>query len=128
MKCVVSLACLFLLSVVPVQAEEPPAFDPDQPFDEAIERHALESLLGLALQELEDHFEISGNLNPDEGGGHGNRRLQFKFYPDGKSKSDHYVAAEGWFGPSADSGRQELHFRFSVPKVPATPHYYENVL
>ena len=128
MKYVVSLACLFLLSVVPVQAQEPPAFDPDQPFDEAIERRALESLFGLALQELEDHFEISGNLNLDEGGGHGNRRLQFKFYPDGKSKSDRYVAAEGWFGPSGDPGRQELHFRFSVPQVSATPHYDENVL
>ncbi|WP_455244357.1 hypothetical protein [Petrachloros mirabilis] len=127
MKYALGIAALLMHLALPVHAEGPPAFDPDQPFNEAMERYALESLFGRALEELEDHFDISGNLDFDEAGGTRNRWLQFRFYPDGKSRSDQYVAAEGWFGPSQESGRQEFHFRFSVPKSPPSPRY-ENVL
>jgi hypothetical protein len=42
--------------------------------------------------------------------------LQLKIYPDGKSKSDEHVAAEGWFHVTPEGGQQDWHFRFTLPK------------
>lgn len=120
MKFLASMACLFvLLTATQLQAGEPETFDPDQPFNQALSRRVLESLLGQALEALKDHVEISGSLDPDAAKGDREQRLRFKFYPEGKSKSGEYIAAEGWLGPSEDSRRQELHFRFTVPKSSA---------
>lgn len=106
---------LILLLAVPVQAGEPEPFDPDQPFKQALEERLVESLLAEALDVFHDHVEISGRLDPDSFGTEP-QRLQFKFYPKGKSQSDDHFAAEGWVGPSRDSRQQEFHFHFSVPK------------
>ena len=95
-------------------------FDPNQPFKEALSQRWLQSFLNQALEALEDHFEITGNLNPDSGQDQTNK-LQFKFYPEGKSKSNDHVTAEGWFGPSKDSRQDEFHFRFAVPKSSSKP-------
>ena len=95
-------------------------FDPNQPFKEAFNQRWVQSFLNQALEALEDHFEITGNLNPDSGQDQTNK-LQFKFYPEGKSKSNDHVTAEGWFGPSKDSRQDEFHFRFAVPKSSSKP-------
>jgi hypothetical protein len=95
-------------------------FDPNQPFKEAFSQRWVQSFLNQALEALEDHFEITGNLNPDSGQDQTNK-LQFKFYPEGKSKSNDHVTAEGWFGPSKDSRQDEFHFRFAVPKSSSKP-------
>jgi hypothetical protein len=110
-------------------AGESGGFDPDQPFKEALDHRWLKSLLNQAVEALEDHFEISGSLNPDSEGDRTNK-LQFKFYPEGKSKSKDHVTAEGWFGPSKDSHQEEFHFRFAVPKSSheASPEPMTNVL
>ena len=81
-----------------------PEFDPDQPF------------LGQALAALDDHLEMSGAVDPNALQGDKKQALRFKFYPNGKSKSDEHITAEGWFGPSTDSSQDEFHFRFAVPK------------
>lgn len=101
-------------------AGESGGFDPEQPFKDAFNQRSLQSFLNQALEALEDHFEITGNLNPDSEGDRTNK-LQFKFYPEGKSKSNDHVTAEGWFGPSKDSLQDEFHFRFAVPKSSSKP-------
>lgn len=102
-------------------AGESGGFDPDQPFKEAFSQRGLQSFLNQALEALEDHFEITGNLNPDSDAADRTSKLQFKFYPEGKSKSNDHVTAEGWFGPSKDSLQDEFHFRFAVPKSSSKP-------
>src|SRR5262245_1222054 len=92
------------------------SFDPEQPFRQALSHHFLQSLLDLAKEAIEDHLEISGDVESGKNGGESKRSLGFKFYPEGKSKSDQHFSAEGWFGPSSDSALEELHLRFALPK------------
>ena len=128
MKWLAGVALLVILAAQPAWAVEP-EFDPDQPF-KGMGQQLLESFLGQALQALGDHFEMSGNLDPDSQQGDQKRTLRFKFYPNGKSKSNDHIAAEGWFGPSTDSRQEEFHFRFTVPKsLTETPSSLpENIL
>jgi hypothetical protein len=95
-------------------------FDPEQPFKGASQR-LLESFLGQALQALDDHFELSGNFDSDAQPSDQKKTLRFRFYPNGRSKSNEHIAAEGWFGPSTDSRQEEFHFRFTVPKSLTEP-------
>lgn len=100
----------------PVWATEVESFDPDQPFDQALTTGVLRSLLNQALDQLEDHVEITGTLNSDASKGDKDRHLRFKFYPEGKSKSDQHLTAEGWFQFSPDTGQRDWHFKFMLPK------------
>lgn len=121
MKLLAGAAFVVLIVTTPVWAGESGGFDPGQPF-KGLSQRLLESFLGPALDALDNHFEISGSLDPDSPqGGDGTKKLRFKFYPEGKSKSDDHIAAEGWLGPSKDSDQQEFHFRFAMPKSPAKP-------
>jgi hypothetical protein len=116
MKWLAVIPVLVITLSTPAWAGESGGFDPDKPFNEAFSQRWLRSFLNQALDAFEDHFEITGNLNPDSGEGDRTNKMQFKFYPEGKSKSNDHVTAEGWFGPSKDSLQDEFHFRFAVPK------------
>ena len=107
----------------PTWAGEPESFDLDQPFTEALSQRLLKSLLSQALETLDEHVEISGNLDQDSSRSDRTQRLRFKFYPEGKSKSREHITAEGWFGPSRDSRQQEFHFRFALPKSSTEPSF-----
>lgn len=130
MKFLPGATFLVIIVAAPVWASESGGFEPDQPFKQGLSQRLLESFLGQALEALDDHFEISGSLDPDSAHADRTKKLRFKFYPEGKSKSDDHIAAEGWFGPSQDSRQQEFHFRFAVPKSPAEPSSdrFDNVL
>ena len=105
------------------------SFDPDQPFQQALSRQFLEALLNQANAVIQEHLEITGHLGDDRGGTEPRGSFRFKFYPEGKSKSKEHFSAEGRFGPSPDASRQELHFRFALPKSPdSTPQLPDNVL
>lgn len=129
MKWLTGTALLAVLLATPVWAGESGGFDPDQPF-KGFSQRLLESFLGQAMDALNDHLEISGNLDPDAAQGDRTKKLRFKFFPNGKSKSDEHIAAEGWFGPSKDSTQQEFHFSFTVPKslTETSPELPDNVL
>jgi hypothetical protein len=113
-RTVLLLTCVLL--AVPAWAGEGESFDPDQPFRQTLNHRLLESLLIQAMEAIEEHIEISGNIDSEKGQPERMQSLRFKFYPEGKSKSERHFSAEGWFGPSTDSDHQELHFRFSLPK------------
>ncbi|HET8721577.1 MAG TPA: hypothetical protein VFM24_06085 [Nitrospira sp.] len=129
MKWLAGAALAAILTVQPAWAAGP-EFDPEQPFKGAGQR-LLESVLGQALAALDEHFEVSGSLDSDaKQNNDGKKTLRFRFYPNGKSKSNDHIAAEGSFGPSTDPSQDEFHFRFTVPKSLTEPSavFPENVL
>lgn len=124
------MGLLCAVTASPVWAGEPKAFEPDQPFKQGMSQRLLESLLSQTLEVFSEHLEISGSLDPDLGDGDRKQGLRFKFYPEGKSKSEDHIVAEGWLGPSEDSHQRELHFRFAVPNSSAgsSREGFDNVL
>jgi hypothetical protein len=111
---------LVVLAVIPVESRAAELFDSEEPFNQAITKNLLRSFLNQALDVLDDHLEIIGSLNPDEQQGDRQQYLKFRFYPEGKSRSNESMTAEGWVDQVPDSSQQDFHFRFSLLK-PA-PH------
>jgi hypothetical protein len=107
---------------VPAWADQKESFDPDQPFEQALTIEVLRSLLNQALDRFKDHVEISGNLHSDEMKGDLGKHLRFKFYPDGKSKSDQHFSAEGWFRSLPESGQYDWRFQFRQPEDRSKNH------
>lgn len=112
----VAIACFLVCTSAPVWAAEAEPFNPEAPFQQGLSTSLLRSLLNQAVDRLEDHIEIMGKLDSGDVKGNQQGRLQFKFYPEGKSKSDEHLAAEGWFHVTPESGQQDWHFKFTLPK------------
>jgi len=112
----VAIAFFLVCTAGPVWAAEVEPFDPEAPFRQGMTTGLLRSLFNQAFDQLEDHLEILGKLEPDDVKGDRQGRLQFKFYPEGKSKSGEHLAAEGWFRVTPESGQQDWHFKFTLPK------------
>jgi hypothetical protein len=112
----VAIAFFLVCTAAPVLAAEVESFDPEAPFRQGLTTGLLRSLLNQAFDQLEDHLEILGKLEPDDVKGNRQGRLQFKFYPEGKSKSGEHVGAEGWFRFAPDGAQQDWHFKFTLPK------------
>lgn len=114
---------LFVMCLAaPVWATEAESFDPDQPFNQALTTTVLRSLLNQALDKLEDHVEISENLQSDDRKDDQGKHLRFKFYPEGKSKSDQHFTAEGWFRSLPESGQHDWRFQFRQPEDHSKKH------
>ncbi|MGH7181049.1 MAG: hypothetical protein ACREJN_03620, partial [Nitrospiraceae bacterium] len=87
----ITAVTLFFLLMTPLSwAGETTPFDPEQPFQQGFSTSVLRALLNGALDVLEDHLEITGNIAPDDMKGDRRGNLRFKFYPEGKSKSDQH--------------------------------------
>jgi len=110
------MAAFLLGTSAPVWAAEVEPFDPEAPFRQGLTTGLLRSLLNQAFDQLEDHLEILGKIDPDDVKGERKGQLQFKFYPEGKSKSDQHLGAEGSFRVAPDGGQQDWHFKFTLPK------------
>lgn len=111
-----------LLSWASPSLAEAPSFDPEQPF-QAFSSQMLRALLNQALDVLEDHIEVAGEVSGPNSKGDQSGRLQLKLYPNGKSQSDEHLKAEGWFSISPDIGRHDFHFRLQrqddSPRLPS---------
>ncbi|HEX6825288.1 MAG TPA: hypothetical protein VF077_03145 [Nitrospiraceae bacterium] len=105
-----------MFMAAPLWAAEAEPFNPEAPFQQGLSTGLLRSLLNQALDQLEDHIEIMGKLDPDDVKGNRQGRLQFKFYPEGKSKSDEHVGAESWFRVAPDHTLRDFYFRFKHPE------------
>lgn len=112
----VAIVFFLMCTTAPVRAAEAEPFNPDAPFQQGLTTSLLRSLLNQAFDRLEDHIEIMGKLDSGDVKGDRQGHLQFKFYPEGKSKSDQHVAAEGWFHVAPEGGQHDWHFRFRLPK------------
>jgi hypothetical protein len=130
MKLVLPTAALLMMMTLPVWAGTSDEFDADQPFNEAVTKHLLRSWLNHALDVLDDYLEITGTLTPDQPKGDRRSSLRFRFYPEGKSKSDDSITAEGWVDRSPDGHHQEFHFRFALPESSSRNSFeqFEHVL
>lgn len=116
MKYSMSAAVLLVaLALIPIESRASEPFDSEEPFKQAITKSLLRSFLNQALDVLDDHLEIIGSLTPDEKQGDRQQYLKFRFYPEGKSKSNESMTAEGWVDQVPDSSQQDFHFRFSLP-------------
>lgn len=100
----------------PGWAAEVEPFNPDAPFQQGLTTSLLRSLLNQAFDTFEDHIEFMGKFDSGDVKGDRQGRLQFKFYPEGKSKSDQHLDAEGWFQVSPEGDQHDWHFKFSLPK------------
>jgi len=116
MRNVVTVAFFFLLTTPLAWAGEAAPFDPDQPFQQGFSTSILRSMLNQALDQLEDHLDITTQLAPDDANGDRRGHLRFKFYPEGKSKSDEHVTAEGSFRLSPDETLRDFSFSFKNPE------------
>ena len=112
----VAIAFFLVCTADPVWAAEVEPFNPEAPFQQGLSTSLLRSLLNEALDKLEDHIEFMGKLDPDDVKGNRQGRLQFKFYPEGKSKSDEHVGAESWFRVAPDHTLRDFYFRFKHPE------------
>lgn len=117
------VVALFLLMCLgaPVTTTAADSWHPDQLFQQPLSIDLLRSLLSQALDRLDDHVEISSGLRQGDPKADQSRSLRFKFYPDGKSKSDRHLSAEGWFRSVPDSGQVDWHFRFKLPDDQTKP-------
>jgi len=110
---------LFLGMTVPAWAGEAVPFDPEQPFQEALSNNLLRSFLNQALDQLENHLEISGDVTPGETTNERRGHLRLKFYPEGKARSDQPLTAEGWFHLAPDDTVRDFSLRFRNPENPS---------
>ena len=113
---VVVIVFFLVCTSASVWAAETKSFNPEAPFQQGLSTSLLRSLLNEALDKFEDHIEFMGKLDSGDVKGEQKGRLQFKFYPEGKSKSEQYVGAEGWFHLAPEGGPQDWHFKFTLPK------------
>lgn len=86
----------------------------DEPFEQAAVKSALRSLINQALDLIEDHIEVKGNLRPNEETEEQQGHFQLKLYPHGKSQSDDHLSAELMFRSSPDD--HHLSFDLKLPK------------
>jgi len=114
MKLAIVLISIFLMSAGTSLAETP-SFDPDQPFRQSFSSQMLRTLLNQALDILDDHLEVAGDVSRSDSTTDQTGRLELKFYPKGKYQSKDHLNAEGWFRFSPDSGQHDFHFRFQQP-------------
>ena len=112
----VAIAFFLMCTSAPVWAAATEPFNPEAPFQQGLSTSLLRSLLNQAFDRLEGHIEIMGKLDSGDVKGNQQGRVQFKFYPEGKSKSDEHLAAEGWFHVAPGGGQHDWHFRFTLPK------------
>jgi hypothetical protein len=121
MKALITSAMVVLLAV-PVWAggghssSDDGTFNFDQPFEEAFNKQVLRSLLNQAIDAVEDHLELKGRLRRGDQDGDREGRFELRLYPQGKSRSDEHVGAEGLFRFSPEAGNHELSLRFKSSK------------
>lgn len=100
----------------PAETLHPPksieSFDPPNP-------DSLRSLYDQALASVQEYIEIDGSLSRDgetraQGG-----EFRLKVFPQGKSRSQEHLSAEGSFRLSPNAEQQELTLRFKTSKHPS---------
>ena len=112
----VAIVFFLMCTAAPVWASEAEPFNPDALFQPGLTTSLLHSFLNQAFDRLEDHIEIMGKRDSGDVKGDRQGRLQFKFYTEGKSKSDQHLGAEGWFHVAPEGEQHDWHFRFTLPK------------
>lgn len=108
-----------VIAAIPAQAAESGGGDPSSDsgtyrFDLDSGLSALKGLLSMADLYLNEYFDLDGQIHP--GTSQDNRwgKLHFKFYPEGRSRSENGIDADTWF--KSEDGQFSFHFKFRDPK------------
>jgi hypothetical protein len=127
------LSVILVLAASPVWGSERvhPVADElnfDEPFEQAAAKSVLRSLLNQALDLIENHIELSGDLQPNGETGERGGRFQLKLYPQGKSQSEDHISAELRFRSSPHD--QHWSFDLKHPKESSknSPYSSDNTL
>jgi hypothetical protein len=99
----------------------------DEPFEQAT-KSVLRSLLNRALDLIENHIEITANVQPNKETEEQQGHFQLKLYPHGKSQSDEHLSADLRFRSFPDNRR--FSFDLNLPKEPSknSPSSPDNTL
>ncbi len=92
--------------------------DLNELFDQTIPATVLRGLLNQALTTLQDYVEVEATLPSDEPSRRQAGEFRLKLFPQGKSRSQEHLAAEGSFRLSPDADQQEFTLRFKSSKKP----------
>lgn len=114
-----ALSIILALAACPVWASEQvhlvaDELNFDEPFEQAAAKSVLRSLFNQALDLIENHIEVKGDLRPNEETGEQRGRFQLKLYPQGKSQSENHISAELRFRSSPHD--QHWSFDLKHPK------------
>lgn len=124
------LAAPFLAAVDSHAApgEELPAPNATESFDQTILTNLLQDLYKRAHAALQEYVEIDGAL-PQEGQTQGQAgEFRLKLFPQGKSRSQEHVTAEGSFRLSPDPGQQEFTLHFKSSTGPQAPQPNDDII
>ncbi|MFZ1502374.1 MAG: hypothetical protein WAS50_04415 [Nitrospira sp.] len=90
-------------------------------FDQTAPDRLLRSLYDHAVAALQEYIEFEGRL-PEDGDTQARAgQFRLKLFPQGKSRSEEHLSAEGSFGLSPDAEQQEFTLRFKSSKHPSRP-------
>lgn len=90
-------------------------------FDHLIPKDALRHLYNQALSTLQEYVDVEGKL-PGKGSSQQQAgEFRLKLFPQGKSRSQEHMSAEGSFRRSPDTDQQEFTLRFKSSRTPQQP-------
>ena len=120
----IGLLITALLFLVPplATAEDRPAFGVDleriagELLDQTTPERFLRGLFDRALTTIHDYVEVEGSLPSEGTPAVGEFRL--KLFPQGRSRSQEHVTAEGSFNLAPDKDQEQLILRFKSSKPP----------
>lgn len=90
-------------------------------FDTTTSDSLLRGLYDHAVAALQEYIEIEGRLPKDGETQARGGQFRLKLFPQGKSRSQEHLIAEGSFGLSPDAEQQEFTLRFKSSKHPSHP-------
>lgn len=116
------LLAVILLITAPLMAAEPSGHQREHPgpvatigpVDKPEAEDLLHGLFDQALATIREYVEVEGNLSSPESRRTGEFRL--RLFPQGKSRSQEHLTAEGTFHLSPDTDQQEFTLRFKSSK------------
>ena len=95
-------------------------------FDHLIPKNALRHLYNQALSTVQEYVEVEGKL-PGKGSSQQQAgEFRLKLFPQGKSRSQEHMSAEGSFRRSPDTDQQEFTLRFKSSRTPQPPPLANN--
>lgn len=133
MRVPITTVFLALLILLTTQFQVAAAADRSAPevnqlFDHVIPKGLLRDLYNQALSTFHEYIELEGSL-PGEGSPQQHQQypgeFRLKLFPQGKSRSEEHLSAEGSYRLAPDSDQREFTLRFKSTKKsprPVTPN------
>ena len=114
--CVCAIISVLPISLYAASGDEPHPADREALYEGLLPERLLCDLYNQARAALREHVEIDGVFPDDGASGRRTGEFRLKFFPQGKSRSQEHVTAEGSFRRSPDTDQQELTLRFKSSK------------